>query len=212
MLFVLLGVAVVLTAFTILLCGGHTNVGRAMPGGGGSHDIDTTMSPVSTIRSRGIAAAASTATTTTATVTATIKQTDTRRQATYDHGIAKVPEVADYMKGGETNAALPETADFVVALSVYVIATVSGVIRGLIQNPRGGIRRDEGRRSAFSRGLSIAATSIVMFACLGAQPYGCSATMLADTQSVAEQTHTVPMPFHHQSQIDAVNVLHVSRR
>ena len=206
MLLVLLGVAVVLTAFTILLCGGHTNVGRVMPGGGGSHDIDTTMSPVSTIRSRGIGiiAAASTATTTTATVTATIKQTDTRRQATYDHGIAKVPEVADYMKGGETNAALPETADFVVALSVYVIATVSGVIRGLIQNPRGGIRRDEGRRSTFSRGLSIAATSIVMFACLGAQPYGCSATMLADTQSLAEQT--VPISFHQ----NAVNVLHVS--
>ena len=206
MLLVLLGVAVVLTAFTILLCGGHTNVGRAMHGGGGSHDIDTTMSPVSTIRSRGIGiiAAASTATTTTATVTATIKQTDTRRQATYDHGIAKVPEVADYMKGGETNAALPETADFVVALSVYVIATVSGVIRGLIQNPRGGIRRDEGRRSAFSRGLSIAATSIVVFACFGAQPYGCSATMLADTQSLAEQT--VPISFHQ----NAVNVLHVS--
>ena len=83
-------------------------------------------------------------------------------------------------------------------------STALGVIRGLIQNPRGGIRRDEGRRNRRNSGLSIAATSIVMFACLGAQPYGCSATMLADTQSLAEQT--VPISFHQ----NAVNVLHVS--
>ena len=213
MLLVLLGVAVVLTAFTILLCGGHTNVkegatnvGGVMPGEGGSHDIDTSraMSPVSTIRSRGIAAS-STATTTTATetVTATINQTDTHRQATTlcDYAIAKVPDVKE-----KTNAALhlPETAEF-VAMGVYVLAVVWGV-QGLVKHPRGG------RRPAFSRGLSFAATSIVVFACLGGQPYSCSATMLADPQSVADQTHTVPMPFHHQSQIDAVNVLHVSRR
>ena len=209
-LLVLLGVAVVLTAFTILLFDGvtnvkegATNVGGVMPGGGQSHDIiDTSraMSPVSTIRSRGIAA---TSTTATETVTATIKQTDTRRQATTlcDYAIAKVPDVKE-----KTNAALhlPETAEF-VAMGVYVLAVVLGV-QGLFKHPRGG------RRPAFSRGLSIAATSIVVFACLGGQPYSCSATMLADTQSVAEQTHTVPMPFHHQSQIDAVNVLHVSRR
>ena len=208
-LLVLLGVAVVLTAFTILLFDGvtnvkegATNVGGVMPGEGGSHDIDTSraMSPVSTIRSRGIAA---TSTTATETVTATINQTDTHRQATTlcDYAIAKVPDVKE-----KTNAALhlPETAEF-VAMGVYVLAVVWGV-QGLVKHPRGG------RRPAFSRWLSIAATSIVVFACLGGQPYSCSATMLADTQSVAEQTHTVQMPFHHQSQIDAVNVLHVSRR
>jgi hypothetical protein len=90
---------------------------------------------------------------------------------------------------------------FVVALyslGVYVLA-VWGVVRGIIKRPRG-------RRPAFSRGLSIAATSIVVFACLGAQPCGCSATMLADTtQSVAAQT-TGPMPFHQ----NAVDALHVS--
>jgi hypothetical protein len=39
-----------------------------------------------------------------------------------------------------------------------------------------------------------------------ASPQNVGALMLPG----AEQTHTVPMPFHHQSQIDAVNVLHVS--
>jgi hypothetical protein len=182
----LLGIAVVLIAFMILLVVDLTNVkeeatdvGGVMPGGGGSHGIDTSR------------------------VTVPIKQkADTHRPTyLYDYGIAEVPDINGGHCSGEANAAWPKTAAFVVALyslGVYVLA-VWGVIRGIIKRPRG-------RQPAFSRVLSIAATSIVVFACLGAQPCGCSATMLADTtQSVAEQT-TRPMPFHQ----NAVDALHVS--
>ena len=202
----LLGIAVVLTAFMILrygglsnVKGGATEVGGVMPGGG----IDTSraMSPVSTIRSRVVAASSTTMTP--ATVTVPIKQkADTHRPTyLYDCAIAEVQDMNGGHCSREANATWPETAAFVVALyslGVYVLA-VWGVVRGIIKRPRG-------RRPAFSRGLSIAATSIVVFACLGAQPCGCSATMLADTtQSVAEQT-TGPMPFHQ----NAVDALHVS--